>query len=107
MDQVEEVGGGDAAVNSGADETVIDTTGLVADPAMFNASTVKEKPPAVVGVGIGIVNGAGNLGGTVGPYFFGFVRESTGSFALALTAAGVALVLGSLVAMPIRQRNCR
>jgi sugar phosphate permease len=62
-------------------------------------------PPAVVGVGIGIVNGAGNLGGTVGPYFFGFVRESTGSFQLALTAAGVALVLGSLVAMPIRQRR--
>ena len=62
-------------------------------------------PPAVVGVGIGIVNGAGNLGGTVGPYFFGFVRESTGSFALALTAAGSALVLGSLVATPIRQRR--
>lgn len=62
-------------------------------------------PPAVVGVGIGFVNGAGNLGGTVGPYFFGFVRESTGSFTLALTAAGVALILGSLVAMPIRQRG--
>jgi nitrate/nitrite transporter NarK len=62
-------------------------------------------PPAVVGVGIGVVNGAGNLGGTVGPYFFGFVRQSTGSFTLALTAAGIALVLGSLVAMPIRARK--
>jgi hypothetical protein len=31
--------------------------------------------------GVGIVNGAGNLGGTVGPYFFGAVREVTGSFA--------------------------
>src|SRR5262249_25135453 len=45
-------------------------------------------PPAVAGVGIGIVNGAGNLGGTVGPYFFGWVREFTGSFTLALTAGG-------------------
>jgi sugar phosphate permease len=62
-------------------------------------------PPAVVGVGIGVVNGAGNLGGTVGPYFFGFVRESTGSFQLALTAAGIALVLGSLVATPIGRRK--
>jgi sugar phosphate permease len=62
-------------------------------------------PPAVVGVGIGIVNGAGNLGGTVGPYFFGFVRESTGSFTLALTVGGIALIVGSLVAMPIRQRR--
>ena len=62
-------------------------------------------PPAVAGVGIGLVNGAGNLGGTVGPYFFGFIRDWTGSFALALTAAGISLVLGSLIATPIRQRK--
>jgi MFS family permease len=37
-------------------------------------------PPAVAGVGIGLINGAGNLGGTVGPYFFGAVRDLTGSF---------------------------
>lgn len=62
-------------------------------------------PPAVAGVGIGIVNGAGNLGGTVGPYFFGAVRELTGSFTLALTAGGVSLILASLIASPIRQRR--
>jgi MFS family permease len=59
-------------------------------------------PPAVAGVGIGLINGAGNLGGTVGPYFFGAVRDATGSFTLALTIAGISLILGSLVAMPIR-----
>jgi MFS family permease len=59
-------------------------------------------PPAVAGVGIGLVNGAGNLGGTVGPYFFGFVREHTGSFGLALTAGGLSLIAGSLIAAPIR-----
>ena len=59
-------------------------------------------PPAVIGVGIGLVNGAGNLGGTVGPYFFGWVRTQTGNFSLALAAAGVSLILGSLVAAPIR-----
>jgi MFS family permease len=58
-------------------------------------------PPAVAGVGIGLINGAGNLGGTVGPYFFGLARSTTGSFALALTAAGVSLILGSLVAVAI------
>ena len=62
-------------------------------------------PPAVAGVGIGLVNGAGNLGGTVGPYFFGFVREWTGSFTLALTVGGISLIIGSLIAMPIRQRK--
>jgi MFS family permease len=59
-------------------------------------------PPAVAGVGIGLINGAGNLGGTVGPYFFGLARSSTGSFTLALSAAGVSLILGSLVAVAIR-----
>ena len=59
-------------------------------------------PPAVIGVGIGLINGAGNLGGTVGPYFFGLVRTHTGSFSLALAVAGVSLILASLVALPIR-----
>ena len=62
-------------------------------------------PPAVAGVGIGLINGAGNLGGTVGPYFFGWVRTATGSFSLALTVAGISLILGSLVAVPIRGRR--
>jgi cyanate permease len=64
-------------------------------------------PPAVAGLGIGLINGAGNLGGTVGPYFFGYIRGATGSFSLALTAGGISLILGSLVAMPIRTRSRR
>ncbi len=60
-------------------------------------------PPAVAGVGIGLINGAGNLGGTVGPYFFGAARQWTGSFTLALTAAGISLIVGSLLVVPIRQ----
>ena len=59
-------------------------------------------PPAVIGVGIGLINGAGNLGGTVGPYFFGWVRTHTGSFTLALGVAGASLILASLLAGPIR-----
>ncbi|HET7378792.1 MAG TPA: MFS transporter, partial [Gaiellales bacterium] len=59
-------------------------------------------PPAVAGVAIGLVNGAGNLGGVFGPYFFGAIRTATGSFSLALTFGGISLVLGSLVAAPIR-----
>ncbi len=59
-------------------------------------------PPAVAGVGIGLINGAGNLGGTVGPYFFGTLRTEFGDFKLALAAAGVSLILSSLAALPIR-----
>jgi cyanate permease len=62
-------------------------------------------PPAVAGVGIGLINGAGNLGGTVGPYFFGLMRQWTGSFTMALTAGGISLIVGSLFVIPIRQKR--
>ena len=59
-------------------------------------------PVAVAGVGIGLINGAGNLGGTVGPYFFGVLKSATGSFSLALLLGGASLILGALIAAPIR-----
>ncbi len=59
-------------------------------------------PISVAGVGIGLINGAGNLGGTVGPVVFGYVRDTTGSFNAALTAGGVALIGASLIALLIR-----
>ena len=62
-------------------------------------------PPGVVGVGIGLINGAGNLGGTIGPYFFGVVKTHTGDFSLALTAAGISLMLSALIAVPIATRQ--
>jgi predicted MFS family arabinose efflux permease len=62
-------------------------------------------PPGVVGVGIGLINGAGNLGGTIGPYFFGVVKTHTGDFSLALTAAGISLILSALIALPIATRK--
>jgi len=62
-------------------------------------------PASVAGVGIGLINGFGNLGGTVGPYFFGVVKTQTGSFSLALAIAGVSLLLSALVATPIGTRR--
>lgn len=59
-------------------------------------------PPAVAGAGIGLINGAGNLGGTVGPWFFGVVRDTTGSFDVALTVGGIFLIGASLLALAIR-----
>jgi ACS family tartrate transporter-like MFS transporter len=55
-------------------------------------------PPAFLGGtaaagGIALINSIGNLGGFVGPYAVGWIRESTGSF-----TAGMALLAASLAA---------
>ena len=59
-------------------------------------------PASVAGVGIGLINGLGNLGGTVGPWFFGVAKTQTGSFSLALAAGGISLLLSAAIAMLIR-----
>ncbi|MFM0161190.1 MFS transporter [Paraburkholderia sediminicola] len=61
-------------------------------------------PPAVLGVGIGVIHGFGSLGGVVGPFVFGLVRIHTGNFTLAFSAAGVAMILGCLFVIPLRVR---
>ena len=61
-------------------------------------------PTSVAGAGIGLINGAGNIGGVFGPLMFGYVRGLTGSFSIALIVAGVSLVLSGVVALPIRSR---
>jgi len=52
-------------------------------------------PTPVAGVGIAVINGFGNLGGFVGPLVFGAIRSSTGSFNLALSLAGLLLILSA------------
>ncbi|MEN0075756.1 MAG: MFS transporter, partial [Paracraurococcus sp.] len=48
--------------------------------------------------GIALINSIGNLAGFVGPYAVGWVKESTGSFAMALLAlAALPLAAGILV----------
>lgn len=59
-------------------------------------------PASVAGVGIGFINGVGNLGGAVGPYFFGMMKTHTGSFSLALAIGGASLLLSALVATLIK-----
>ncbi len=60
-------------------------------------------PAPVAGVGIAVINGVGNLGGFVGPFLFGAIRSSTGSFSLALSLAGLLLILsaGSLLLLRV------
>jgi MFS transporter, ACS family, tartrate transporter len=53
--------------------------------------------------GIAVINSIGNLGGFVGPYFVGYVRETTGSFAWGLIALAASLVLAATIALSIKK----
>jgi len=47
--------------------------------------------------GLALIVSIGNLGGFVGPYLIGTIRESTGSFAWALIAVAAFLILGAVL----------
>jgi ACS family tartrate transporter-like MFS transporter len=44
----------------------------------------------------------GNLGGFVGPFLVGYVRDATGSFGGGLSVLAAALVIGAAVALAPR-----
>ena len=52
--------------------------------------------------GIALVNSIGNVGGFVGPYLIGYVREATGSFAAGLVVLGLSLAVASTLALAAR-----
>ena len=47
--------------------------------------------------GLALIVSIGNLGGFVGPYLIGEIREATGSFAWALMAVAVFLLIGAIL----------
>jgi ACS family tartrate transporter-like MFS transporter len=49
--------------------------------------------------GIALINSIGNLGGFVGPYLIGWIREQTGSFSLALIALAMFPLIGALITL--------
>lgn len=53
--------------------------------------------------GIALINSVGNLGGFLGPYLVGLVRNSTQSFALALFALALFPFLGGIITLAARR----
>jgi ACS family tartrate transporter-like MFS transporter len=49
--------------------------------------------------GIALINSVGNIGGFVGPYILGYVRDTTGSFAAGLVSVGVILAAGGVLVL--------
>lgn len=52
--------------------------------------------------GIALINSFGNLGGFMGPYAIGWLRETTGSFNAALYFLAGSMVLSALLALSVR-----
>ena len=52
---------------------------------------------------VGLINSIGNLGGFVGPYLTGWVRQTTGSFAGALLYLAVSLTLAGVLILTLRK----
>ncbi len=51
--------------------------------------------------GIAWINSVGNLGGFVGPYGVGYLRDTTGAFAAALAALALMLVVAAVLALTV------
>jgi nitrate/nitrite transporter NarK len=51
--------------------------------------------------GIALINAVGNLGGFLGPYLMGVVKDSTGSFSLGLLTIATGTLVGGLVLLAL------
>jgi MFS family permease len=59
-------------------------------------------PPSVLGKVFGLYNMTCFIGGVLGPYLTGVIRDATGSFAAGLTAAALGCLMSALLAMAVR-----
>jgi MFS transporter, ACS family, tartrate transporter len=77
-----------------------------ARPAIFCIPPCFLSGAAAAG-GIALINSFGNLGGFLGPYVIGWLRETTGSFNAGLYFLSGSLVLSALLAYSVRAFNVR
>ncbi len=57
---------------------------------------------AAAAVAIGTINSVGNLGGFAGPYYFGYLRERTGSFQAGTAVLSACTIAAGLIALSVR-----
>lgn len=51
--------------------------------------------------GIALINSAGNIGGFVGPYALGYLKDRTNSFAMGLMLIGTVVIVGGLLVLAV------
>ena len=55
--------------------------------------------------GIALINAIGNLGGFIGPYLVGWVRETTGSFNVAMLVLAVAAAIATVLVLTLKREE--
>ncbi len=65
-------------------------------PTFWTLPTAMLSGTAAAG-GIALINAVGNLGGFLGPYMMGSIRDATGSFSIGLLAIAMGALVGSIV----------
>ena len=83
------------------------TVGVYSLRGPFWALSGQWLPPATVAAGVAAINAIGNLGGFVGPFAIGWIKNETGSYALTtlpLIAFGLMAVTGTLIRSRFRKR---
>ncbi len=51
--------------------------------------------------GIALINSVGNIGGFVGPYLLGYVKDRTSSFAMGLVLIGTVVIVGGMLVLTV------
>ncbi|HVB68980.1 MAG TPA: MFS transporter [Acetobacteraceae bacterium] len=69
-------------------------------PTFWTLPTAMLSGTAAAG-GIALINSVGNLGGFVGPYMFGLIKDSTGSDTVALLALAAAVAVPALILLAL------
>ncbi|AEN90314.1 putative permease transmembrane protein [Priestia megaterium WSH-002] len=58
--------------------------------------------PATAAVGIAIINSIGNLGGFVGPYAVGWLKDSTGNMQSGLIFLSIILIIAFILVLAMK-----
>ena len=69
-------------------------------PTFWTLPTAMLSGTAAAG-GIAMINAVGNLGGFLGPYLLGAIRDATGSFSLGLFVISLGALVGAVVLLTL------
>lgn len=81
------------------------TAGVISALPAFWANASRVLPLGSAAIGIALINSVGNLGGFVGPFSIGWIRDYTDSFQMGLLAVAAAVAISSVTVLLVREHK--